>query len=316
MSSSLKQSRTNRRIEKIKEVLPILEDWLSDILREGLARTLARPYSFWDNMSKNLNDYQAKGLANSIAKFNLAGKDKADFEELYQQLSMLYLLIQALKKIETFEADFQADLLTLAGVSTRKEDVLTLEKPIKDHWQVLGIHQYEEERKLKVRKVWLLGTLTGKYALLLDFVYGEGASFANDFALGLCLEAELCFYPSAYPLRALVKNQDLAYLSNQKTHFSNIFEDFLAIFSLALAKNPWLNDFPCAISKVQLHKEQNTFQLVDKQGFIIPLSSKFDKYWELFLFSEGQEFAIFGEWDGKKLLPLAVYKQNRFLNLT
>lgn len=311
----IKQSRTNRRIEKIKEVLPILEDWLSDILREGLARTLARPYAFWDNMSKNLIDYQAKGLAAMVGKFNLAGKNKADFEELYAQLSTLYLLIQALKKIETLEADFQAELLTLAGVSTRKEDVLMLEK-IKDHWQILGIHQYEEERKLKVRKVWLLGTLTGKYAMILDFVYGEEASFANDFALGLTLEAELCFYPSIYPIRALIKNQEQIYLSNQKMHFSDNFEFFLDTFSLALAKNPWLSDFPCTIKEVQFLKEKNNFQLIDNQGFIIPISPKFEKQWELFLFSQGEELAVFGEWNGKNLLPLTVYKSKRFFNLT
>lgn len=312
---SIEASRINRRIGKIKEVLPILESWLADILREGLARVLSRPYSFWDNMSKNLTDYQAKGLATMITDFNLAGKDKADFEQLYEQLSMLYLLVQALKKIETFDEDFQADLLTLAGVSSRKEDILLHGKSIKDHWQVLGIHEYEEQRKLKVRKVWFYGKLSGKYALLLDFVYGEGASFVDDFSLSLCLEAELCFYPSAYPLRALLKKQESIYFSTETSHFQSSFETFLTTYSDALAANPWLTKFPCRIAHVEFLKDADVFQLVDKEGFVIPISSKFDKQWQLYLFSEGKEFAIFGEWNAKNLVPLAVYKADAYQSL-
>jgi hypothetical protein len=311
----INEARIVRRIEKIKEVLPILEDWLSDILREGLARTLSRPYSFWDNMSKILNDFQAKGLSNRIANFNLSGKEKEDFAELYEQLSMLYLLVQALKKIETFEADFQADLLTLAGVSSRKEDILNLGETVQDHWQVVAIHQYKEEQKLQVRKVWLLGALTQKHALILDFVYGEEARFETDFAIGLSLDAELCFYPSVQPFRALIKNQESAYPSQEEFKFLPSLESFLDNFSLALGKNPWLSDFPCGLAKVQIRKQDKIFQLVDKQGFIIPISSKFEKQWELYLFSEGQDFAVFGEWNGKELLPLTVYSRSRFLNL-
>jgi hypothetical protein len=70
---------------------------------------------------------------------------------------------------------------------------------------VLGQRTVEEGR-LKVRRTWLLGGETRRYALILQFA-AAGASFAEGFVSGTAVRGELAFYPGANPLRAVVRSR-------------------------------------------------------------------------------------------------------------
>ncbi|MCG7860029.1 SWIM zinc finger family protein, partial [Flavihumibacter sediminis] len=66
--------------------------------------------------------------------------------------------------------------------------------------------QLQEEDQFTTDRSWLYGLQSGKYALVLQFIVrGQGLQFS--LSTGVLLQAELVYFPSAAPLRALIKSQ-------------------------------------------------------------------------------------------------------------
>ena len=73
---------------------------------------------------------------------------------------------------------------------------------VRDRWQVLG-QVDSDDGALMSRRIWLRGADTGRFALLLSFA-APGQTLQSDVLPGTEMDADLCFYPGAYPMRALV----------------------------------------------------------------------------------------------------------------
>ena len=61
---------------------------------------------------------------------------------------------------------------------------------------------------MKVQRTWLWGKQTQQKALILNFAHGS-QPLDTSLVPGSCINAELVFFESAYPLRAIVKSQDV-----------------------------------------------------------------------------------------------------------
>src|SRR4029077_7196588 len=124
-------------------------------------------------------------------------------------------------------------------------------EPVADRWLVLG-QVIEDDERVRAQRTWLLGETSGRAALVLQFAVGE-APFPALFGPGTRFEGALAFWRSAWPQRALVKERRAD--AGQVTGLPDLpgtdsIESFLSSVADALARQPWLDRFPCALRAV------------------------------------------------------------------
>lgn len=304
--------RAAARQHKVSAGIQELRLWLEDRIRQGLATVQQESYQVWDTVAARMVDAQAPGLARQLR--DLAGITHTGVgwsDRLLAQLGRLYLITEGFERLESLPTIVQADLRSQIGWTTSQEEVLS-GQPHADLWLVVG-QRTEAEERLKIRRTWLFGLSSATFALLLDFAHGQ-QPFEQSFLLGACLEAELVFYPSAYPLRALIKTRQEAVPLSKHPPGTVAFADAIASYSSALALCPWIEQFPLLLQAVVPLREGDRWLLQDAQGAVLPLSRRLElrQCWQLLALSGGYPLALFGEWDGTHLMPLNVWMEDTF----
>ncbi|MEM7715647.1 MAG: SWIM zinc finger family protein [Cyanobacteria bacterium P01_A01_bin.68] len=304
--------RAAKRFQKVTGGMQDLEVWLRDLVSNGLAAAQERPYSFWDDAAARLVDAQASGVARLVREMGSISHSGTGWQErLLSQLGRVYLLIEAFKRLESLSIPVQADIRTQIGFSQNQQELST-QSGVNDSWLILGQSLAEEDR-LKIQRNWLLGKQTQQKALILNFAHG---SQPLDISLvpGSCINAELVFFESAYPLRAIVKTREEAVTQiDTMPGYSNI-SNMIKEYSQALAKNPWIEQFPAPIRGVIPIKQNNQWFIRDEDKHLVPVKSIFKNNWQLLALSGGYPIDIFGEWDGEYFLPVSVWGDNRYFN--
>ncbi|MGB0862341.1 MAG: hypothetical protein ACPGXZ_05450, partial [Saprospiraceae bacterium] len=302
-----------KRVEEMKTGLVEFEIWLKDLIRQGIASIEKESYTFWEDAAARLVDAKAKSASNFIKEIPLLINLTPDwYETVLARLSDLYIITQAIQNIEKLPEPLQYDVLTVAGYTIKKADLLE-QDGIKDEWQILGSKKSAGiDPNLEYRKVWLKGTETNRYALLLDYSF-QGQGYTEHYAVGTYFQGEMVYFPSNYPQRARVKHRipETGYL----TEFDgdSNFKSFLKSYSLAIASNPWLMDVPCMINEVvPIMREEKLF-LLDKNNDLIPVQNTDLTGWKLLALSGGTPVSIFGEWTGNELIPLSAWLNERFV---
>jgi hypothetical protein len=233
-------------------------------------------------------------------------------ERLLSQLGRVYLLIEAFKRWETLPIPVQADIRTQIGFSQSQQELST-QQGINDSWLILGQSVVEEDR-LKTQRTWLMGKQTQQKALILNFAHGN-QPLDTSLIPGSCIDAELVFFESAYPLRAIVKTrQDQVTQVDVMPGYSNI-SNMMQEYSQALASNPWIEMFPVSLRQVIPIKQNDNWFIRDEDKRLLALKSRFNQNnWQLLALSGGYPIDIFGEWDGEYFLPLSVWVENQFIS--
>lgn len=334
--------RAAERARRVEEGLRDLEQWLCDLVRQGLATTHGRPFNFWEAQAARLVDAQAPGVARLVRQLAAAASSGAGEgwqERLLRGLAKLQLLIEAHKRLEQLPEATQADIRALVGWNPNQEELLQ-QDGAPDLWLVVG-QRVEGEERLRVQRTWLVGLQSNRSALLLQFAFGS-EPFAAQFLPGSVVDAELVYLPSATPLRVLVKRRgeiveaagaaalpartvaaaavDEAEGSTNQTSVAYATTTAaLAAYGAALARNPWLELFPMWLAEVlpviPASSQGERWQVRDADGRMLPLSGRFEFGWQLLATSGGHPLTLFGEWDGDNLLPLGVWSDGRFCRL-
>ena len=167
--------------------------------------------------------------------------------------------------------------------------------------------QVEVEDALRVQRSWLWGARSQRPALLLHFAAGN-QPLDTSLAPGLRIEADLVFYPSAWPIRALVKTQGTAAHAPHReitAGFATI-DDALRGYADTIARYPWVERYPLALTAVVPMLVEDRWIVHDTNHHELPVTSGFTDGWRLFAMSGGHPVALFGEWNGESLLPLSV----------
>lgn len=287
--------RAAARQGKVSAGIQELRLWLEDRIRQGLIALQQESYQVWDSIAARMVDAQAPGLARRLRE--LAGMvhlGASGHQQLLAQLGQLYLITEGYQRIESLPPAVQADLKTQIGWSINQEDVLK-EPSQADLWIVVG-QRSEVEERLKVRRTWLYGIQSTRFALLLDFAHGN-QSFSDHWISGTCLEAELVFYPSAYPLRALIKTRQEATQLTKAPPGMRI-SAAIAQYGNAIAHCPWIEQMPMILDAVTLVKDRDRWMLQDAEGYCLAYCSDTED-WTLLALSGGHSFTAFGEWNGK-----------------
>ncbi len=311
-----KTKRAAQREEKVAAGLQELELWMRDLVRQGLAKVQEKDYGFWDAAAARLVDAQARGLANQLREMSgIVYTGSGWTERLLEKLGRIYLLIEGYQRLEQLPPETQADIRTMIGWAQTQEEVLA-QDGVRDRWSILG--QWNEEvtgeKDLRSRRTWLWGKNSKKAALILEFAFGKQV-FALNLPTGTCIDAELAFYESAYPLRSQIKTRygEPMYLDDLDGYAN--FEAAMVAYSQALAKNPWIEQFPVLIQNAIALRDQerDRWFLADQLGHQWLISPRFQQGWELLATGGGHPLQIFGEWNGTEFLPLSAIKASQLI---
>ena len=307
------KKREDKRESKVAAGLAELQTWLEDLAREGLSTLRGRGPAFWEAIAARMVDAQCGTLAARLRRVSgiCFQTNLPDWEtRLARELAALYLLTEAARRMPALPAQLQSDVRSQIGWNTAQEDLLA-QDGVQDRWLVLAQSTRDEDR-VRARSTWLRGAASGRWALVLQYAAGT-QGFDRVLAPGTGFDGELCFYPGAQPLRAVVKRQDgVAPLGPALPPAAGL-EDILDGYASAIAAQPFLERYPVLADAV-VPRMDGGARVEWPDGRSLPLHPAFRFPWQLLGMSGGHRLAIAGEWDGHTLLPLSVFSDGRLYN--
>lgn len=302
--------RVAERAARVAMGMAELDLWLRDLVRQGLAAAQHRPYAWWDEVAARMVDAQAPGAGGQVRR--MAGIVRSGDGwpgRLLVQAGRLHLLTRAWARYETLEPDTQADARTAAGWSWTSQEVLG-RPPVRDRWQVVGRAVVEEER-YRVQRTWLVGAGSGRAALVLESVPAY-SPLPGDLVVGTEVDADLAFFPGAWPQRALVAATHGEPDDIHEWHGSPATDEGLAGRARALAANPWVDRLPLVLADVV---PVDGRRVRDSTGATLDLDLDDREWWTLSAVSGGRPVGLMGEWQEGRLVPLAVWADRRLVPL-
>jgi SWIM zinc finger len=311
VNKAAQSKRAAEREAKVAAGLQELELWLRDVVRGGLAAVQSQPATFWTRTASRMVDAQAPGIARLARQLaGVAASGEGWESRLLERLGRLYLLIQSFNRVAELPEASQADIRGAIGWTQNQDELLT-QDGTRDRWMVMG-QRVEEEDKLRAQRIWLRGEKSGRAALIMNYAAGKQPLDMN-FVTGSVIEAELVFFPGAYPLRAIVKQRDGAPEPAEKTSGYAKIIDAHQAFLGAMAANQWLEKFPMSLLDVIPLRRGDTWLVRDTESRVLKLAPGFESVWTLLAVSGGHPIDVFGEWDGDHLLPLSAFAEGRFV---
>jgi len=259
-------------------------------------------------------DAQAPGIARRLTEIpGIVASGEGWAAGLMAELGKLYLLLEGFKRISSLPEAVQTDIRSAIGWTLKEEDLLG-QDGLRDEWLVLGQRIYDEDR-LRVRRTWLRGAASARDAMVLDFSFQGQNSFASVLVPGTSLDAELVFYPSADPTRAVVKTRHSEPRAFAATAGYGGVKELLCSYSEALSRRPWIEAYAAPMAAITPALAQGKWHLRDGEGGLARIRPRFERRWQMIALSGGQPMFVFGEWDGTSILPLSVIADGRFVQL-
>jgi hypothetical protein len=317
-TTAAQQKREAQRHARMQAGALDLETWLLDLLRAGLADLEKKPAAFWESQAARLVDNQLPGLAavlRELAELPNAGPDWSS--RLLGRLGEFYVLVRAFLNRAHLAPTARQDVWQQVGITPKKDDLLADPAAliVADTWLVLGQYAWEEER-VTGRRSWLFGQNSGRTALVLDFAFGR-QPFATALVPQGKYAGELVFYPGLLPLRAAPINLAFKGSAADATPLGQRIAELLESYASALARQPWLRQWPAALGPVLPTPLPDGRWLLHSaaeaaEPLALPLRIVDEAVaWQWLAFSGGQPLTLFGEWDGQAYLPLISWTEDR-----
>ena len=299
-----RQKRVASRMKKIEGGVEELQLWLKDLVRDGLATLPTRDRAFWGNTAARMVDAQAPGLANFIRRMGDINYHAAGWEyTAWETLTQMYLVTEGFEHWDSLDAGVQEDVKTALGWPYSKDE-LNQQTGIEDTWQVLGKQEFQEERLTTIR-YWLKGKTTQRYALILQFIT-PGQPRDTSLLPATQLEATLAFYPSNYPLRAIVKEIRQTQPMSQPEGYTTLSE-FEADYAQVVSFDIQTNQLPVVLSSVIPRWMSEKLLLMDSAGKAVKVQIAEEGRWKMLALSSGQPITVTGIIENRVLHPLGVW---------
>jgi len=312
--------RAQQREQNVARGIEELKRWLADIIRMGLAETRDEKAEFWATMQARMVDAQASGIANRIDFIrNQIGAGQDWPARVFAGLIRLHLLAEAFQRLDKLPAEMAAEIRTLIGWNTAKEDVLA-GTPVHDRWLVTG-SVLKHEAGITVQRIWLYGLEQRQHALILNFASAMAPqALERGYTPGAIIEGDAFYYSRFQPLRVLFRR---AGLGSEWLHtVADIVTTLPAginagtrAFRAAVAANPWREYYPIFLRDLRPVLIGEQLHLADANNAVIPLAKAFTQPWHLLAASGPAAASFFGEWNGHEFLPLGLFSTHEYIPL-
>jgi len=310
-------ARAAERERRVAAGITELGLWLRDLVRQGLSTAATRPASSWETMAARLVDAQAPGAARLVRQMaTIPASGDGWPERLLDRMARLHLLLEGYSRIDSLPPDLASDVRTGLGWTTAQETLLDFDG-VRDHWAIVGRRLTEDDR-LRVQRTWLWGKETRRGALILHFApagttRSETKPIDPTFVPGTAFDGTLVFFPSAAPLRAIVKERRAPVDWPPDIGYADVSEAVTAT-AAAAARMPWVESHPVLLRDAT-PTTLTPSQVRDATGGAMALSTRFRERWRLLAVSGGAAVPLFGEWDGEALTPLTVWGEGGAVSL-
>ncbi len=267
------------RTAGIVEALDALDVWIRDQLQEGLATFPQRARAACRAAAQRLVDGKAAGLALLMDElpytlFGLPEASRAGF--IVTELGRIHLAAAAFRRQDALPGALRADAGRLMGVAQRREELLAdpAAPRIRARWTAAGSRTVTQADKLLRVETWLAADDGERTALLVDYTPAT-AAVAAAASSGECFEAELVFYPSAAPLRAMVAQRGPPLPARAGPAARHTLPQAVAAHMARLAALPWLGDDLLLVAEARLTDGGGNLQLTDADGTAgLPLTDR------------------------------------------
>ncbi len=302
------QARQNKVADGIEE----LRLWMKDIVRNGILNMPDKGFVFFENMAKRMVDAQAPGLANMVRNLGESNFYAEGWQSRFMdQLSAIYLVTAGYKSISSLDVNLRQDIRTLIGF-TQNQDELKDQAGVTDTWLVLAKQTIEVDN-IATERNWLYGTANNQYALVLQFIVrGQGSVFS--FTPGMFIQAELVFYPSVAPLRAIVKRHITTNAKSSFTPFTN-WDQVCETGTLQSSQHPVRSERPFIIRQLKPVQYNNQWWLQDAEQKMMQIKNEHKTIWKLLSMSGGDamDMVVIGREDNYE--PVGVWYNSEYLSL-
>ena len=300
--------RAEQRTSRIAGGLAELDRWLGDQVRQGLATAEHAGHRPYEAMAARLVDAQAPAAAGAVRRLGrVAGVGPNWADRLLGELAMLRLLVAGHDRLAELPDDLAATVRSRIGFPVPTDEVLAT-APVRDRWTVLG--QVDDVGdKLTSRRTWLWGAETGRFALLLSYA-APGQALPTDAVPGTLLDADLCFYPGASPVRALVARRHPPVGPSAEPAGGGTVVAAIASWGTALAADPWCVSVPVLLAGITPSADGH---LVDAAGDALPLRAGHEQPWWLLAAAGGHPVTLAAECGADGLRPLAAWVDGRYV---
>lgn len=300
--------RRAQRDRRVQDGIHECGEWLEDLVRRGLASAQIEPSQFWERAAARMVDAQAPGLAAMLRRVqgSVASGDGWQIRTL-QEIGRLYLLLQAGSKLDALPGPLAADVRTALGFTQLKDEVLgDASACVSDRWLIAG-QVTEEDPRLVERRTWLVGRRSGRRALIKDFAAGTQPLPIGPLP-GTEIDAELAFFRSNAPLRAIVKSSGTPEPARPAGECADeTWKAGLTRYAVAIAANPWRLRWPLCLEEARMALSgERAWMVVDRVGEAMPVRPGFSAAWKLASLTGGRTAMIAGEWNGEFFTPFSV----------
>jgi hypothetical protein len=297
-----------RRQASVAAGLANLDRWLEDLVRAGLGELETAPAAVFEAQAARLTDAKATALAGRVRTLAAIPASGSDWpERLLDELGRIALLSQAYGRLEQLAPPLREDVRQLIGWTFTQDEITASGARVADDWFVIGQWTDDDDPRMRTQRSWLLGARTGRTALVLQFSPRPTfPPFPQAILPGTHQEAELAFWPSAYPQRALIASRGGAPAPlAAMPHAAGSIRDALDGVAGALAAQPWLDRFPLVVAEATAVRAGDGRWLIrDRDGASLPLMA--GEHWPLLAYSGGAPGTLAGEWNGRALRPLGL----------
>jgi hypothetical protein len=302
------QQRAARRAERVASGLVELEIWLADQLRRGFGGFEQRGYGELSRLAARMVDAQAPGLAGAVRRAaGVVGRGHDWPGELLEELSLIHLTVAAHSRLDDLPQPLAETVQTRIGRTVETARVLAEGERVEDDWLVLG-RVVEPDERLTVRRVWLRGQSSRRFALVLSFAAAGRQLEPLPGRPGELVPGVLSFYPGALPIRALL-NQTAPRRPGARPDGLSA-EQALASYAGSLGRDPWNERWPLVLGDVRPARNGEGWALVDEAGDGLELVAGVDP-WRLLAVSAGAPVTVAGEWNRSGFRPMTCWDGDR-----
>jgi SWIM zinc finger len=307
------KQRERLKAERETSILGGLDDldrWIGDVMARGLPAFLKDASNLCRVAAQRLVDAKAPALAARIDAFpsqvlSLPLERHAD--AAVDALGSWHMLAQAYRRQDELPEALRHDVRRLAGWNEQRQDLLDNSQSLRitGNWTVLATFSEVQPDKQRRNETWLTGD-DGQTALLLDFLPVATGSSGPAFLVGERFGAELVFYPSAEPLRALLVLKSEA---GERAESSGLPDITLAIttFEAKRVRQPWLGAMPIRFRTGTVRQTPKGSLWITDGQTSLPLDPRLHD--ELIvLYGMALENAA-GFWDGQVFAPVSCETQ-------
>ncbi|BBA99629.1 hypothetical protein RVR_6334 [Actinacidiphila reveromycinica] len=295
--------RADRRAVRVEGGAAELEQRLADLLRGGLAGADRADHRSFDETAARMVDAQAPGLASRVRELGSIPASGGDWpSRMLEETALLHLLARGFLGREELPGPLVDTVRARVGFTVDSAELLA-GPTVPGRWLVLA--QYDTADDLTTRRIWLRDGASGRFALVLSFgAAGRAPQLA--FPVGVVIEADLAYHPSAVPLRAALGPHRTSPAPPVAAPQGTAVGPALDGYGAALADDPWLDAWPVLLHDVVPIPGPDRWQLADATGTdAVPLAGPAP--WRLAALSGGHPLTLFAELTPAGAKPLTAW---------